>query len=246
MCRHLAYFGSPRSIGELLLESSHSLEVQSYAPKEMRGALLNADGFGIAWHADDRFARYRSMLPLWGDENLRDIAHLRSRCIIANARSATPGMGMGILNTPPFLHAGWVFSHNGYVRGFREGTMRKLRAQLGDDAYASIRGSTDSEHLFALFLDAMHRDADPVAALKQTVTTIHELGPDAEALLSLIVSDGQQVIACTHAFAGEAPTLYIYQHEDTWIASEPIFEGDWQPITGGVRIHAKGIERFAL
>lgn len=243
MCRHLAYLGSPRTLGSLLLEPEHSLEVQSYAPKEMRGALLNADGFGIAWHSDDRFARYRSTLPLWGDENLRDIAHLRSSCVVANARSATPGMGMGILNTPPFLHRGWVFSHNGYVRGFRESTMRKLRAELGDDAYASIRGSTDSEHLFALFLDAL--DDDPIAAMKHTVARIRQLAPDAEILLSLIASDGEQIIACTHAFNGEAPTLYLHASEDTWIASEPTFEGAWEPITG-VRVHAGGVERFAL
>lgn len=246
MCRHLAYLGSPRSLGELLLEPSHSLEVQSYAPKEMRGALLNADGFGVCWHADGRFARYRSTLPLWGDENLRELAHLRSGCIVANARSATPGMGMGILNTPPFRHDGWVFSHNGYVRGFCDGTMRELRARLSDAAYASIRGTTDSEHLFALFLDALSLETDPVDALKHTVATIHELDPDAEMLLSMIVSDGEQILACTHAFGGEAPTLYLHHDEDVWIASEPTFDATWEPITGGARITAKGIERFAL
>ncbi len=244
MCRHLAYLGSSRSLGELLLESKHSLEVQSYAPKEMRGALLNADGFGVCWYADDRFARYRSTLPLWGDENIHEMAHLRSTCVIANARSATPGMGMGLLNTPPFLHERWVFSHNGFVRGFREGTMRKLRAQLSDSAYDAIRGTTDSEHLFALFLDALKDD--PVAALRHTVETIGALRGDAEVLLSLIVSDGTQLIACTHAFSGEPPTLYLRHDDDVWIGSEPSGDGDWEPIVGGVHVTREGVTRFAL
>ena len=103
---------------------------------------------------------------------------------------------------------------------------------------------TDSEHLFAIFLDAP--ESDPVDALRHTIATIHELDPDAETLLSLIVSDGTQILACTHAFGGDAPTLYLHHADDTWIASEPTFDADWTPITGGVRVTSSGVERFAL
>lgn len=49
MCRLLAYLGKPILLEELILKPEHSLLVQSYQPKELEVALLNADGFGIGW-----------------------------------------------------------------------------------------------------------------------------------------------------------------------------------------------------
>ena len=243
MCRHLAYRGRPRTLHELLLEAAHSLEVQSYAPKEMNGALLNADGFGIAWYVegDESPARYRSMLPMWADENLPDMApRLRTGCLIANARSATPGLGMGMQNTPPFTHGKWTFSHNGFVRGFREQVVRPLRAELSDEAYGTIRGNTDSEHLFAVFLDAV-RDSAPEDALQAVVDRVRTLAPERQSLLSMLVSDGSSLWAMRHAMNGAAPTLYQLQEgDDVFVASEPPFEGAWAPIEAGSIVRFDG------
>ncbi|TDD15844.1 ergothioneine biosynthesis protein EgtC, partial [Kribbella turkmenica] len=53
MCRHLAYLGPPVTLAALVLEPSHSLYEQSWAPDDMRGGgTVNADGFGLAWYAD--------------------------------------------------------------------------------------------------------------------------------------------------------------------------------------------------
>ncbi|MBF6171247.1 ergothioneine biosynthesis protein EgtC [Nocardia blacklockiae] len=50
MCRHLGYLGPPVPVGDLLTRGEHSLRVQSWAPREMRGGgTINADGFGVAW-----------------------------------------------------------------------------------------------------------------------------------------------------------------------------------------------------
>ena len=45
MCRLLAYLGEPIPLEELIFKPEHSLVVQSYQPKELEFALLNADGF---------------------------------------------------------------------------------------------------------------------------------------------------------------------------------------------------------
>lgn len=47
MCRFAAYLGPEIALDRFLLEPGHSLVRQAAAPKEMHGALLNADGFGI-------------------------------------------------------------------------------------------------------------------------------------------------------------------------------------------------------
>ena len=53
MCRHLAYLGPPVALAELLLDPPHSLVVQSWAPRDMRGGgTVNADGFGVGWYAE--------------------------------------------------------------------------------------------------------------------------------------------------------------------------------------------------
>jgi predicted glutamine amidotransferase len=43
--------------------------------------------------------------------------------------------------------------HNGYIENFRSTLMRQIRDTLRDEYYAAIGGSTDSEHVFALFLN---------------------------------------------------------------------------------------------
>lgn len=51
MCRHLAYVGPPVTLGALVLDPSHGLLHQSYAPADMRcDASVNADGFGAGWY----------------------------------------------------------------------------------------------------------------------------------------------------------------------------------------------------
>ena len=253
MCRHLGYLGRPRSLDALLRAPAHSLEVQSYAPKEMETALLNADGFGVAWYVEGHAepARYRSPLPRWADETLPELApRLATRCLIANARSATPGLGMGIANTPPFTHGPWTFSHNGFVASFRDGPMRALRRDLSDAAYGAIRGAgTDSEHLFAVFLDALAGGSDPLDALRAVVAKVDAIAPARKALLSLVATDGAAIYALRHALRGDAPTLYLHRAEgDAWLASEPPFEAPWEPIAPGtlLRLDAGGAHREPL
>lgn len=241
MCRVLAYLGPERPLKELLLDPAHSLEVQSYAPKEMDEALLNADGFGVAWYAEGvaEPARYRTALPMWADENVRDFAtQVRSGCVIAAVRSATPGIGHGLANTQPFVHGRLSFLHNGFIRGFRQGPMRAIRAMLGDEAYGAIRGTSDSEHLFAIFLDHFLEHADLEGALEATLERAKHARAGERALLSLVVSDGAKVCAVTQAFDGKAPTLYRLTGDGTLFASEPIFDGDWETLEPGKVITA--------
>jgi len=51
VCRHLAYLGPPVPLAALLYDPPHSLEHQSWAPRDMRGGgTINADGFGVGWY----------------------------------------------------------------------------------------------------------------------------------------------------------------------------------------------------
>ena len=75
MCRWLAYQGEPIYLDELVYKPEHSLVHQSL---EARKAVtrVNADGFGLGWYTERSTpGQFHEVLPAWGDENLRSLAH---------------------------------------------------------------------------------------------------------------------------------------------------------------------------
>jgi glutamine amidotransferase len=223
---------------ELWLAPAHNLIVQSYAPKEMNGALLNADGFGMAWYtrAAEEPALYRTVLPLWGDENVVHMArHLVTGCAIANVRSATPGMGVQTANVSPFLRGRWAFTHNGLVRDFKSAVLPRMRRALSDEALASIVGTTDSEYLVAIL--ASH-GGDPVSGVREAMKEIASLVGDSGALLAFLLTDGARMIAVRHAIGAQAPSLYRRTRADggTEIVSERLDDQGWESVPPGTMV----------
>lgn len=164
MCRLAGYLGPAAPLSSLLMDPPHSLLVQSYRPRELREALVNADGVGVAWYpenGDVQPVRYRSTLPIWSDQNLAELApRIRSNLILGAVRSATPGIGVSLANTQPFVHGRLSFFHNGYLEDFPHNFMRPIRNELSDDLYAGLEGTSDSEHLFALLLQRLGTKAE--------------------------------------------------------------------------------------
>ncbi len=240
MCRLLGYLGLPLSLDRLLYKPEHSLVVQSYQPREMTSGLLNADGFGVGWYHPQREVEpftYKNTLPIWSDINLPSLSrYVESGCVLAQVRSATAGQAVDLSNCQPFQRGLISGVHNGYIENFRQSLYRPIRDRLSDAAYQSIGGSTDSEHIFALFTDAL--DATPtgslVDALHKTLSTLSHLGEQYQAGFSanLIISDGNQLVASRFANRSTAPSLYWLLDDPLFpqavlIASEPLFEGNW-------------------
>lgn len=233
MCRLLAYLGEPIQGDRLLLEPSHSLQVQSYQPQEMTAGLLNADGFGIGWyhpHKQDLPYTYKSLLPIWSDINLPQISrYLESNCVLAYVRSATPGLAVDLGNCQPFTDASISFIHNGYINNFRQTLYRPIRSQLSDELYQKIHGTTDSEHIFALVLNE-YQTCWKTAILQaiqklENWANIHHTHFSA----NLILSDGKQLFATRYAHNAPVPTLYFHKNEQGIIlASEPLDDRPWQ------------------
>jgi len=159
MCRFTMYLGPPIRLTALLVEPAHSLILQSFRASE-RAEPLNGDGFGLGWYApqlSDEPALFRSISPAWNNENLKSLAGVvASPCILAHVRAASVGMPVTELNCHPFQHDRYLFMHNGSVGSFHE-IRRRLLEGLTDDAFDVVRGSTDTVHLFALFVDQLVR-----------------------------------------------------------------------------------------
>lgn len=219
MCRIAAYLGPELDLNGFLRAAPHSLFRQSWAPREMLTATVNADGWGAAWlDADGRPAVYRHTHPVWSDRNVDALARsLHSRLWVGNVRSATAGLGTHDVNTQPFADQRLVFTHNGFVTDFAHTLRRRLREALAPELEADIEGNTDSEYLFALI---RQQRTDPATALQRALAWTRErLEPEGiKALLNIIVTDGERVAASRAAVAADCPSLY-------WHAGHPGFGG---------------------
>jgi predicted glutamine amidotransferase len=218
MCRFTFYKGKPLGLGALLTEPEHSLIHQSFQARE-REEPLNGDGFGIAWYADghDEPALFRSVTPAWSNQNLRELSRVTaSACVLAHVRAATQGLQVGEPNCHPFRRGGLAFMHNGDIGGFAA-IRRPLLDMLSDAAFEGIRGTTDSEHFFALLcdeLDGATGSAAMASAFRRTIARVAAL-VDAHArgehmYLNAVLTDGHSAVACRYTTdePGNADSLY--------------------------------------
>lgn len=206
MCRFTLYLGQPVRLDQLITEPENSLIHQSFQSAE-REEPLNGDGFGVAWYVpevSERPAVFRSISPAWSNRNLLELARVtRSPCVLAHVRAATPGSTVAEANCHPFVHGPFAFMHNGEIGGFRS-IRRRLLALLSDEAFHAIHGTTDSEHLFALFLDRWREQADGepakrllgalMAAVGEVLTLAEQEGRDEPSYLNIAVADGRHAV----------------------------------------------------
>ncbi|KQZ88008.1 ergothioneine biosynthesis protein EgtC [Phycicoccus sp. Root563] len=209
MCRHLAWFGAPRSVASLVLDADHGLLTQSWAPRRQAHGTVNADGWGIGLHPEGggAAARWRSDKPIWSDTNLASMApHLVAGRVIAAVRSATEGMPADATAAAPFLHDGWLVSHNGRVD----------RAAVGP--------SLDAESA----CDAALLAARVVAAGPGRVgATLHDIADaDPAARLNLLLLSRDQLFATRWG-----DTLFVRHDDDgVLVASEPDGSTGWEEV----------------
>lgn len=153
-----------------------------------------------------------------------------THCVFAHIRAASPNSAITEYNCHPFQFGRWLFMHNGGVAHFDK-IRRALALEFSDEASAIIKGTTDSEHLAALFFtyleekrgakawEVSHPLEDVKVAAEQAVEKVIELqrrivGNEGAGLdgssLNLAITDGTQLLAIrfrNHA-TEHPPSLY--------------------------------------
>lgn len=231
----MAYIGPPVTLESLVLTPEHSLLHQSYRPKHQRNGTVNADGFGCGWFdtgVRSEPALYRRSAPLWSDRSFQSMAGLiSSKAFVASVRDATSGSFAEESSTSPFSQDGWLFAHNGLFHNFDGPPGAWLRRAISDRRLAAIRGTSDSEYLFALILDRVDAGmavSDAMSAviagcLEKTTGTFNFLMHDGWKFTATSCGDSLFVLEGTDRLPGGVV-----------VASEPYDDDpDWQEVPDG-------------
>ncbi len=239
MCRLAAYLGPSLCLKNFLQDPPHNLINQSWAPREMHEAVLNADGFGFGWYTNEgKIATYKSTHPIWSDTNINGLSEsLDSQCWLANVRSATPGQATDIVNTQPFTDDKIIFMHNGFITHFNPDIKTRFHEHLSPAVQANINGCTDSEYIFALVRQHYHSSGTTYdKSLNRALTDFPSLLAEGAALLNIVMTDGQTLYVVRHAINDQCPSLYYTKEEESFpnaylVASERMTESDcWQAV----------------
>lgn len=218
MCRVLSYLGFPIVLEELLYKTDNSFIKQSYHPKYM-SHLLNLAGFGfVAWDTksyDSKLAYiYKtSHLPFY-DENLRNLSHkIVPHCLLTHLRGVAYNEKQVVSqqNVHPFIFDGTniALAHNGYLFNFDK-MKYELLNYINTDLAKQIKGTTDSEWIYALFLSQFSRlsqnyNTDDVAnaiveTLKILLSVRKKLNIAINSPVNLFITNGEFIAATRFVF----------------------------------------------
>ena len=217
MCRALLYLGKPVLLDSLLFQPDSALIRQSYMPKMLH--MLNLAGFGMrAWDPDSHdaakpFAYGSPALPVF-DRNLKNLAEkVQAGCVLAHVRGVaySTAVEISLQNVHPFQFEGlpWTLAHNGDLAGIAD--MKRLLAPYVKPQFLPlIRGTTDSEWIYGLFVSQL---ADPrasagegevFAAIEKTLAILRgvreKLGIRLSSSVNLFITDGTRLAAVRYCF----------------------------------------------
>jgi predicted glutamine amidotransferase len=217
MCRALLYLGEPVPLDNLLFQPDSALVRQSYMPKMLH--MLNLAGFGMrAWDPGSRdpgtpYAYASDRLPVF-DRNLKNLAEkIAAGCVLAHVRGVTYSTHaeISLANVHPFQFPGipLALAHNGDLAQF--GSMRaSLSRHVRPELARHVRGTTDSEWIYALILSQLEDPRLPPsgAALVDAIESALRILRDERAALgirnsssvNLFLTDGKQVAAVRYCF----------------------------------------------
>ena len=223
MCRSFAYLGPSTTISQLIFAGDSHFVGQTTKARLIGMHNLAGAGFA-AWEKDapdaDLPLLYHTTTPASLDRNLAQLAgKLRADSLIALLRGVaeSPRAGIHLDNAHPFSlpQVPAVMVHNGEMAEFsrmRYDLLPYIKPELAE----TIRGSTDSEWIYLLWLSQLpDRYAIPsqeamVAAVLRTVQILHEVrrrrAIHTSSPFNIVAGHGQGFVATRFTFdAGQFP-----------------------------------------
>jgi len=236
VCRFIAYSGESTFMSPLVLDASNSLVQQSKKAK-MRVNPLNGDGFGIGWypaHGDPVPGTFVSVEPAWSNRNLSQIAtKIPTQNFFAHVRDASVGMPVSQSNCHPFQYGTYLWMHNGRLDQFSR-FRRLILNDLSDKAFEFIKGNTDSECAFAIFLDEIKFDQQASheklkQGMRATISRINkyrkQVNADTNAYINFALTNGKNSLFTRYSSNLDirpASLFYNQSEHNIIVSSEPL------------------------
>lgn len=249
---------SPHLLSDLILSPRHSILTQSYDSRLRLDTRRphNGDGFGVGYYTPPSLLPllgpepciFTSTIPAWNCVNLSRLASKTvSPLVFAHVRASTEG-ALAESNCHPFTRNTVMWMHNGGIGGWSAGVKRLLVLDVGERWFNVVKGSTDSEWAFALFLDTLERlgvDVDlqekvghtllrkavveTIGRINGYIRIVKEKGIAVESsLMNFAVTDGHSVVCSRYVSSktDEAASLF-YGSGTSWVKGDG-GEGDWR------------------
>lgn len=200
MARLFGFIGNRSDLGARVLESNADVLRVRRKPGE-------ALGWGLGFYQAGEILLRRRPIDDRDEIDLTEAAEdIRTDVLIGHVRHASVG-ALRTENTHPFRYRSWVFAQTGTIEGFSRLRQRLLASQP-EFLRRNIRGETDSECFFYLFLSFLHdaghlgdghvEPAHVRAALRASIALVDRLsaeegrGPNGG---NILVTNGESMIA---------------------------------------------------
>ncbi|RIE08635.1 class II glutamine amidotransferase [Candidatus Cryosericum hinesii] len=226
MCRMFGIVATmPQSIAPWMTDVEPSLRSLAIADKSGEA---NPDGWGIAWYNGEQDAPHVVKDPGPAYESLlfEQTAREVSACVALAHIRRSSGTSSVLANTHPFIAGRWAFCHNGHCS--RERLMEHLLPKFRN----GLEGENDSEVYFALLLQHLESETDPLDALRDAVHEVASVGDFTG--LNFLLCDGRCMYAFHYSTDPERHSMYL-QHQSgrELVASEPLGAASWEELPNG-------------
>ena len=136
---------------EFLAQSNHKTK-NTPNLNNHRDHINHTDGFGIAWKGQSSGWKIYKQPKLYTEDDHLDsvLDSIPNNLVIAHIRKKTQG-DTSMENTHPFHYDGQIFAQNGKIADF-EKHVALLQSYIQTPLLSKIRGKTDTECLFFMFL----------------------------------------------------------------------------------------------
>lgn len=196
------------------------------------------DGFGFSWISGKQWKTYKSPVLHVNDAHFEKQVPsiVKSHIIIGHIRNKIYG-NASKENTHPFFFKNQVFFHNGFVKDFMK-HKSAIMGKINKKYHSHIKGETDSECLFYLFLTIKDMVYSPSmvdqSMVEQSMVDVSKLffqtlkDMKLTCLVNIVFADEKYVVISRYSIL-QKPTnkdsnlsLYYDNTDGIVISSEPI------------------------
>ena len=227
MCRIFYSLNQPNTESKIhrFLKQSDHLEKNTPGLNSASDRHTHPDGFGLAGFAEGKWVVYKSPRLYHEIENLDEIVSRMAAhsLVIGHIRKCdTTYSRVQRENTHPFYYRNQVFMHNGYLREYSR-HRAEILGRIPTDLRTHVKGDTDSEMMFYLFLSLLRKNPNMVEAIQELFQILASIVPKYNA--NILYANKEHSLVTRYAHGPQKPpSLYWNRSKKggVLISSEPI------------------------